>query len=417
MSTGDDTQTAEGEQVTRTHRWHSVIWILLAAACGSRGGPTVRPGIDVLLSDSLHLVDGRRVGLLTNQTGIDSRGTDDISRLVGAGVELRAIFSPEHGFRGQLNRENIDNTVDSATGLPVFSLYGATRAPTPDMLDRIDVLLIDLQDIGARTYTYGSTALAAMRAAAAHGTPVVVLDRPNPVGGELVQGPVLDTAFTSFVGSLPVPLRHGMTLGELLRFANARFAIGANLSVVPADGWRRTMWFDATGLPWVRPSPSMPNLTSATDYPGTVLFEATNLSVGRGTPIAFQVVGAPWLDAHRIVRLLPTVPGATVKDTVIIPIAPPDGKYGGEVLPALRIHVTNRAVYDPTALAAAILATLRRLYPDSLLIDPTRFDQLAGSDRLRLELDAGADPRAIAATWADADRIFAREREPYLLYK
>lgn len=393
------------------------MWILLAVACGSRGDPAVRPGIDVLLSDSLHLVDGRKVGLLTNQTGIDGHGTDDITRLVAAGVELRAIFSPEHGFRGQLDRENIENTVDSATGLPVYSLYDSVRAPTAAMLSGIDVLLIDLQDIGSRTYTYVSTALAAMRAAAAHGVPVIVLDRPNPIGGELVQGPLLDTAFTSFVGPLPVPLRHGMTLGELLRFANARLGVGAALTVVPAAGWRRGMWFDATGLPWVRPSPSMPTLESATDYPGIVLFEATNLSVGRGTPIAFQVIGAPWLDSDRLVRLLPPVPGATLKDTVIIPIAPPDGKYGGEVLPALRIHVTDRTVYDPTALAAEILATLRRLYPDSLLIDPQRFDQLAGSDQLRLELDAGADPRAIATTWADADRVFARERQPYLLYK
>lgn len=399
-----------------SHGWHSLIPILMIAGCAAGHGPPVRPGIDVLLSDSLHLVRDKRVGILTNQTGVDATGRDDVTRLVEAGVHLTAIFSPEHGFRGQLNRENIGDQVDSATGLPVYSLYGKVRAPTPAMLARIDVLLVDLQDIGSRTYTYVSTAIDALRAAAAHGVEVIVLDRPNPLGGVLVQGPVLDTAFTSFVGALPVPLRHGMTLGELMRFGNARLGINGRLVVVPAKGWHRAMWFDETKLPWIRPSPSMPNLASATTYPGIVLFEATNLSVGRGTPIPFQVIAAPWLDAVHVARALSEVPGVTVKDTVIIPIAPPDDKYGGEVLPAVRFTVTDRTTFDPTVLAAAALTAVKRLDPDSFAIQAPRFDQLAGSDQLRLDLDSATAAATIAARWRAADAEFVRERASYLLY-
>lgn len=393
------------------------LLVAVAACAAPAVGPAlVRPGIEVLLADSAHLIRGRRIGLLTNQTGVDRGGVDDLTRLLGSGAQVSAIFSPEHGYRGFLDEENIGHGVDSATGIPIYSLYGATRAPTAQMLAAVDVLVIDLQDIGARPYTYISTALGAMRAARAHRVAVVVLDRPNPIGGALVQGPVLDTAFASFVGMLPIPLRHGMTLGELARFGNARLGIGADLAVVPAAGWTREAWFDATGLPWIRPSPSMPDLESATHYPGLVLFEATNLSVGRGTPVAFQVVGAPWLDAGRVTAATAWPPGVVAADTVIRPDTPPDGKYGGVTIPAVRLRVTDRTVYDPIRAAVALFAAVRAVHGDSLAVRPDRFDRLAGTDALRRALEAGRSGAEISAGWNRALARFRADQAPHLLY-
>ena len=378
----------------------------------------VRPGIEMLLADSSHLVRGRRVGLLTNQTGIGRSGVADVELLIDRGVELVAIFSPEHGFRGTLDVENIGHATDSATGLPVYSLYGAQRAPTPEMLAEIDVMLVDLQDIGARPYTYISTTLLAMQAAAQMDLSVVVLDRPNPIGGEIMQGPVLDTSFASFVGMLPVPQRHGLTIGELARFGNERLGINATLTVVPVSGLRRTHWFDATHLPWVRPSPNMPSLESATHYPGLVLFEGTNLSVGRGTPIAFQVVGAPWLEAAQLAALMGAEPGVSTSDTVITPRAPGDGKHPDRAIPALRFRVEDRDTYDPVRLAVRLLTGLQKLHPDSFAISkPDYFDRRAGSDRLRVAVLAGESPDEIWRSWQEPLVEFRQAVEKHRLYR
>jgi uncharacterized protein YbbC (DUF1343 family) len=387
--------------------------------CAATGadGPAVRPGIDVLLTDSLHLVAGRRVGLLTNQTGVDAQGQSDVERLLHAGVRLTALFSPEHGFRGVLDQENIGQGVDSATGLPIYSLYGEVRAPTPAMLRDVDVLLVDLQDIGSRTFTYLSTTLLTLQAAAPMGKPVIVLDRPDPVGGVAVQGPLLDTAFASFVGFLPVPVRHGMTIGELARLGAARLGVSGSLTVVPAAGWTRDQWFDDTGLPWVRPSPNMPDLESATHYPGTVVLEGTNLSVGRGTPIAFQVVAAPWLDPVRVRALVGDVAGVMMRDTVITPQSPTDGKYPGQRLPALRLRATDRRVYDPTLLAARLLAAVHSAHPDRLTFNAAGFDRLAGGRAWRLAVEAGQSGDAVWRVWQPGIAEFKRMREAYLLYR
>ena len=401
------------------HRQWIPAWSVVVLGCAAAGAnlPAVRPGIDVLLSDSLHLVRGERVGLLTNQTGVDRTGKGDVERLREAGVHLTALFSPEHGFRGVLDTENIGNAVDSATGLPVYSLYGAVRAPTRAMLEPVDVILVDLQSIGSRTWTYTSTTLLTLQAAAAAGKRVIVLDRPNPVGGAAVQGPVLDTAFASFVGMLPLPLRHGMTLGELARFGAARLGLSAALRVVPAAGWRRDQWFDETGLPWVRPSPNMPSLESAALYPGLVVFEGTNLSVGRGTPIAFQVIGAPWLDAARVRAALGDVPGVAVSDTTITPRAPTDKKYADQVLPALGFRVTDRAAYDPTRLAARLLSAIHQVHRDSLTFNQADFDRLAGSDAWRRAVEAGEAGDDIWRAWEPAVDAFKRARAAFLLYR
>ncbi len=400
-----------------SHRYSFRIGLMLLFACSGADSRTdqVRPGIDVLVSDSLHLLENLRVGLVTNQTGIGSDGTSDIDLLLRANVRLTAIFSPEHGFRGVLNQSAIAHGVDTATGLPIYSLYGEVRAPTPEMLAEVDVLVIDLQDIGARTYTYISTTLLTMRAAREVQLPVIIADRPNPIGG-LVQGPLLAPPFSSFVGMLPVPLRHGMTLGELARFGNDTLHIGASLTVIPADGWRRDQWFDGTGLPWVRPSPSMPNLESATHYPGTVLFEATNLSVGRGTPIAFQLVGAPWLAPREVIEAVGSTPGVSLSDTVVTPTEPPDRKYAGLAVPSLKLRVTDRAVYDPAVTAVAILAAVHALHRDSLELRARRLDERVGTDAIRLALAGAVAASEISAPWEVGLSDFRRIRQRYLLY-
>ena len=399
---------------------------LLIAACTGAAAPQVRPGIDVLLGDSAHLVRGLRVGLLTNQTGVDRSGRRDVDRLRAAGVRVTALFSPEHGFLGTEDRPGLPDAVDSATGLPIYSLYSGARTPTLAGLDSLDVLLIDLQDIGARYYTYAAYGVLLMREAARRGRPVVVLDRPNPLGGALVQGNVRAEPAPPEVrvGILPVPMRHGMTLGELLRLANDAYGIGAALTVVPAAGWRRALLFDETGLPWVRPSPNMPDLESALHYPGTCLFEYTALSVGRGTPFAYQVIGAPWLDAVRVLGHLEgaasdeqsALTGVEIMATQFTPREPTDAKYGGVLLRGLRLRVMDRATYDPTRLAVALLAAIHAVHRDSLQFRDTAFDRLAGGPVLRLAILSGRSPAAIWKDWDGALERFRRTRGAYLLY-
>jgi uncharacterized protein YbbC (DUF1343 family) len=394
----------------------TIVGVLAIGCAASESGTAqVRPGIEVLLTDSAHLIAHRRVGLLTNQTGVDSRGNGDVEVLVDAGVNLTAIFSPEHGFRGQLDEENIGHSTDSATGIPIFSLYGERRAPTPEMFDLIDVMLADLQDIGARTYTYISAILHVMEASVDSDVPVVILDRPNPIDGEHVHGPVLDIAFSTYVGMLPVPLRHGMTMGELALFGNSELAINAAVTVVPAAGWDRSMWFDETDLPWIKPSPNMPDLESATHYPGMVLFEGTNVSVGRGTPIAFQVLGAPWFQTAELLSRLENEPGVIVSDTTFTPVEPADRKYGGQLLPALRFLVTDRQSYDPTRLAARVFSAVRDVHGNALQLR-AGIDRLAGSSALRSWLEGSGDPESLVASWEPALEAFSRTRAPYLIY-
>ncbi|MCY4648313.1 MAG: DUF1343 domain-containing protein [Gammaproteobacteria bacterium] len=390
-----------------------------SGGAGAQAAGEARPGIEVLLADSIHLVGGRRAGLVTNHTGIDRRGVSTIDLLHrDARLELVALYSPEHGIRGEAEAgELVDSGMDPSTGLPIHSLYGATRKPTPEMLEGVEVLLFDIQDIGARYYTYVYTMALAMEAAGEAGIPFVVLDRPNPIGGAEVQGNVLDPAFASFVGMYPIPMRHGMTPGELARLFQGEFGVDVELGVAPLSGWSRSDWFTDTGLPWVAPSPNMPSVESARHYPGTCLFEGTNLSVGRGTPIAFQQIGAPWLDGEALAANLMAngLPGVRFEAVRFVPENPGDGKHGGVEVGGVRLVATDPG-YDPTEAAVAALIEAAALSGDRWEWREAAFDRLAGTDRLRLAVEAGASLEEVRAAWQPDLIEFRRVRERYLLY-
>ncbi|MGK7310686.1 MAG: exo-beta-N-acetylmuramidase NamZ family protein [Candidatus Longimicrobiales bacterium M2_2A_002] len=385
-------------------------------------GPAVTLGVDVLLRDSIGLLDGRRVGLITNHTGVSwDAGTgkppvSTIDRLhLHDAVDLVALFSPEHGIRGDVDRP-VDSSVDDVTGLPIHSLYGDTRKPTPAMLEGVDALVFDIQDIGTRYYSYVWTMTLAMEAAAEHGLRFVVLDRPNPIGGTLVQGNVRP-------GYMPVAyyeaaMRHGLTAGELARYVNGEYDLGVDLHVVAMEGWTRSMWWEDTGIPWRPPSPNMPSVESATHYPGTCLLEGTNLSVGRGTPEAFRLWGAPWLDADAVVATLRAheFPGVAFEVVTFTPDGPTDGKYGGETVHGIRQTVTDRSAYDPVPVTIAALLEITRLHTDAFRWRDDWFDGLAGGPRLREQIQAGTALDEITAPWPDQRAVFRATVTPYLLY-
>lgn len=396
----------------------------LAAGCAPGAAETqavpaqVLPGAEVLLRDSLHLVAGRRVGLVANMAAVDHRGTSVVDVLRAGGVHLVALFSPEHGFRATAAPgEAVATTVDSATGLPIYSLYGQTIAPTPEMLDGIDLLLVDLPDVGARYYTYISTTAEVMRAGARAGIPVVVLDRPNPIGGA-IHGNVLDTAYRSFVGLLAVPMRHGMTLGEQALLARTELEIEVDLRVVPAANWRRTMTLDQAGLPFLPPSPNLRDLESLFHYPGTCLFEGTALSVGRGTSRPFHQVGAPWLDTTAVLARARAagLPGVRFVSDTFTPGNPGDGKHAGVFLRGIRLVLTDPATYDPAAAAVVLLEAIQAVHPDRIGFVARQFDRLAGGAALREAVLAGQSWREIVAGWAGGQAGFATRRAAFLLY-
>jgi uncharacterized protein YbbC (DUF1343 family) len=392
----------------------------------------VLPGVDVLLADSSALVLGKRVGLVTNHTGISTTASElrggestpisTVDALFGyPGIQLVALFTPEHGLAGSAGAgERVASGTHEGTGLPIYSLYSAeTRRPLPHMLAGVDILLFDIQDVGARYYTYVYTMALAMEAAGQAGIPFVVLDRPNPIDGVHVHGNVLDTAFASFVGMYPVPMRHGMTPGELARLYAGEFGIRADLTVVPVGGWRRDVWYDETRLPWTPPSPNMPSLESATHYPGTCLFEGTNLSVGRGTDRAFQWIGAPWLDGTALAERLNgyALPGVQFVPATFTPVSPGDAKWPGTEVHGVRFVVTDRGPYDPVRAAVAALVETRRMSGDRWQWRASHFDALSGTDQLRLAIDAGRTLDEITGGWAAPLAEFERMREKYLIYR
>ena len=388
----------------------------------------VRPGVDMLAERLPEVLRGKRVGLVTNHTGRDANGRSTID-VLAAQPEMRlvALFAPEHGIRGvAAEGERIDDTRDARTGLPVRSLYGATRKPTPAMLADVDALVFDIQDVGSRTYTYVYTMALAMEAARERGIPFVVLDRPNPIGGEVIEGNMLDTTYASFVGMYPIPVRHGMTVGELAQLFNDRFRIGVQLTVVKMDGWRRDLWWDETGLDWVPPSPNLPRLESAIHYPGTVFFEAVNMSEGRWTSHPFQQTGAPWLRHAEVTAAMNALRLPGVRFEAVEFTSPPNAqKHAGQPLRGVRLHVTDRDAYRPVSAVLKLLATIRRLHPTEFgwvggptAADPSAvywMERLGGTDAVRKAIDAGTLD-ALLAEWEQEARIFEAIRRPYLLY-
>jgi len=396
----------------------------------------VRPGISVLMRDSIQLIRGKRIGLLTNQSGIDERGASDIDRLRDAsaraeGVKLVQLFSPEHGLRGTEDTQNIASGIDAQSGLPVYSLYGQqTVAPPDSMLRNLDALVFDLQDVGTRTWTYVGAMVYSMRASARVGRPIIVLDRPNPITGYIIEGPVLDSSLANpedpapgrpgqAFALWPMPLRHGMTIGELALYYNDVLKIHANLHVIPVQGWRRDVWFDLTGLPWVRPSPNLPSLQSEMLYPGLVAFEATNLSVGRGTPEAFQRVGAPWLNAAATVAILRDreIPGARFYVESFTPVNPTDQKYGGQTIPGIRITVYNRSNLQAARVGAALLWAINKTAGSKLTIRNRDFDLRFGSPSVREALLRGDDPDVLIDREYKSAYAFREATRQYLIYR
>jgi uncharacterized protein YbbC (DUF1343 family) len=397
----------------------------------------VRPGLSVLLDDSIRLIAGKRVGLITNQTGVDERGRSGIDLLSSdprakrANVQLVALFSPEHGIRGTEDHANVSDSRDEKTGLPIYSLYGATTVAPPDsVLRKIDVLVVDLQDIGTRTWTYVGVMLYAVRAAARNNVPVLVLDRPNPITANHVEGAMLDSALANPNVSTPqkrangfalwpMPLRHGLTMGELALFFQGTLNLNAQLHVIPMTNYRRNMWFDDTGLPFVRPSPNIPNLTSELLYPALVPFEGTNVSVGRGTADAFQHLGAPWLRADTVVKLLQDLGLSGVKfhSEHFTPTNPTDNKYGGQGIPGVRIEVTDRDLVQPSRVGAALFWAINKLNHDSLVVRNLAFDERIGSSAVREALLTAHDPDAVMDRQLAATVAFEKDVRKYYLYR
>ena len=409
----------------------------LSAQSGRRAGPDkVRPGITVLLDERTGLIQNRRVALITNQTGIDENGTSDIDlltrdrRALKARVKLVALFSPEHGIRGTEDHPDVADEVDARSGLTIHSLYRPSTQPPPDsLLQGVETIIFDLQDIGTRTWTYTGLMVYTLRAAARNTIPIVVLDRPNPITGSREEGPMLDAALAVSTNPepgkpgksyalYPAPLRHGMTMGELALFFNEELGIHAPLTVVPARGWRRAMWFDETKLPWVKPSPNLPTLTSALVYPALVAFERANVSVGRGTDLPFQRIGAPWMQGAAIADLLNDrlIPGVKFRAESFTPHEPTDGKFPEQVVSGVRVLITDRNTLNPSRVGAALLWAIAKTSPDSLRVSATGFDERFGAAAVRAALVGGEDPDSVIDRELPAVTAFRERIRKYLLY-
>ena len=385
----------------------------------ARDAATVRPGIEVFLADVPAALRGKRVGLITNQSAIDRSRTPDIDLIAQhKDLKLVALLAPEHGIRGTAAAgEKIVDETDPKTGVPIYSLYRAEdRGPTPEILRDVDVLVYDLQEVGGRTWTYVSTMALAMQAAVKKGIPFVVLDRPNPIGGEIVEGALLDPKFKSFVGMYPIPARHGMTVGELATLFNQKYGIGADLIVIRAANWRRSQWLDETGLPWTNPSPNLRSLAALTNYPGSVYFEGTTLTEGRGTDRPFEQIGAPWLNAPEVARVMNErrLPGIRF-EAITMAVAPTAAKHKGLTIPAIRFVITDRQAYRPVRTSLLLIDEIRRQHPRDFAWTGS-IDRLTGSDKVRRAIEGGSLPELLEE-WDREAAEFRESRAPYLLYR
>jgi len=412
---------------------HPVLLVaaILAVPCAAAGGPAdarsrqnerpsytgrarAKTGIDALEEINFAPLRGKRVGLITNQTGVDAKGRRTIDVLAGApGVTLVALFSPEHGIAGAVDAP-VGNSTDGATNLPIYSLFGETRRPTPEMLKGLDVLVFDVQDAGARFYTYITTMAYCLEAAARSHISFLVLDRPDPLGGEAIEGPMLDGDRTSFVGYFPMPVRYAMTPGELARMFNAENKIGADLHVVEMKNWRRSETYGQTGLPWIPPSPNLRTLNAALLYPGIEILQAAGVSVGRGTAAPFERFGAPWMRADELARALNArkIPGASFAPTQFTPREAP---YKDQNCEGVAIAITGGEELRPMRMGLEIADVLHRQYAQEFRLE--KMIALLGSQSTIEELSRGDDPGQIVAGWSSGLSQFRKMREKYLLYR
>ena len=388
----------------------------------------IKLGVEVLLESRLDLLRGRRVGLIVNPASIDQhfRHTADLLHQ-HSGVNLTALFGPQHGIRGETQDNMIEWQTfrDSRTGLPAYSLYGETRKPTPEMIDEVDVLVFDVPDVGTRVYTFNYTMALAMQASRETGKRFVVLDRPNPITGVHIEGNILEPGFQSFVGMFPIPMRHGMTTGELALMFNSEFGISCELEVVKMDGWRRKLWYDDTKLPWVLPSPNIPTPETTIVYPGAVMLEGTNISEGRGTTKPFEIIGAPYIEPYELVEALrkETLPGVYFRP---LHFQPTFHKYVGELCGGIQIHVIEREAFKPVKTSIAITSAICGLYPERFewkqppyeyVYDKLPFDVINGSSVIRKQIEANTPISQIEDSWQSNLSKFAKLRDKYVLYE
>ncbi len=412
------------------NKWFKIGGIFLASLLWLAVGKSsnvVLTGLD-RVAEYQNLFQGKRIGIVTNHTAFNRQGqyiTDVLGNIPRA--TITALFGPEHGIKGSAEAgAKVASGVDPIKGVPIYSLYGKTKKPTPEMLQNVDVLVFDIQDIGARFYTYIYTMALAMEAAAEQGIPFVVLDRPNPINGVAVEGNILEPQFRSFVGLYPLPVRHGMTVGELARMINEEGwlanGVKAELTVIPLKGWRRSMWFDQTGLKFIKTSPNMPDLETATVYPGICLLEGTNVSAGRGTTMPFKIFGAPWIAGKQLAQNLNALhlPGVHFRDTTFTPVpikgAALNPKFKHQQCGGVRIVVTDRNQFKPYLTGLHVVNTIYHMYPDSFQWRPSHFDRLTGTDKIRQAIIEGKDITVLEQSWQDDLKTYLRKRQQYLLY-
>nr|WP_307273088.1 DUF1343 domain-containing protein [Peribacillus sp. V2I11] len=379
----------------------------------------VSPGIEVLLKEEKNVLSGKKVGLITNPTGIDSKLTSIVDLLNDdPDINLTALFGPEHGVRGDAQAgASVEYYIDEKTGLPVYSLYGKTKKPTPEMLKDVEVLVFDIQDVGTRYYTYIYTMAYAMEAAKENDIPFIVLDRPNPQGGESVDGPVLEPEFSSFVGLYPIPLKHGMTVGELATLFNKEFKIGADLKVIKMKGWKRDMDYDDTGLPFVLPSPNMPTVSTTFVYPATGLIEGTNVSEGRGTTKPFELIGAPYINSDELAGKLNALrlPGVKFRAASFTPTF---SKHAGKLSHGVEIYITDREEFKAVPTGLHIIKTIQDLYPgDFEFLAANNFNLLIGNGWIMSRIEEGSSVNEIMKEYQVKQDAFKKLRKNYLLYK
>jgi uncharacterized protein YbbC (DUF1343 family) len=418
----------QGEHLTAKERvlatfipFTMFIALLLLVAPAARSSPKrssrparVQTGLDVLEAQKFAPLRAKRIGLITNHTGVDSQGRSNVELLAhAAGVQLVALFSPEHGLAGR-NNEKISSSKDPSTGLPVYSLYGETLRPTDEMLKGIDALVFDIQDAGVRFYTYTVTMAYCMEEAAKRKIAFFVLDRPNPLGGEILEGPMLDADKTNFVAYFPLPMRYGLTIGELAQFFNAENHIGADLHVIPMRNWHRNYFFESTGMRWIPPSPALRTVKGSILYPGIEILQSPGVSVGRGTQTPFEEFGAPWMNGDEVAAALNDrhIPGVHFAAQPFIPIS---GPYSGQRCGGVSIRITDRFAVRSMRMGLEIAEILQKLYPKEF--DTPKLVGLVGNSDTVQQVQSGVSPEKIVASWSSSLAAFDQTRRKYFLYK